>query len=693
MAARASVVFDRERGAGVQLKVIGRVLPGAQLERLSGRKAVMKPSRPNTSWLDRCAAATHKAEVVEPFRAKLEGCQQRLERLTASAATRDLTTLELFNELSIELWNLTSVVAFLQNVHPSLEVREGCELAEQEAHRFINEMTLNRDLYDAFDAIDDTELEQDARRLRDRLLRDFRRAGVDRDDETRATVRRLREELVSLGQEFVRTIAADTQYIQLADESELAGLPADYVRERRADPSGIRITTDYPDYNPFMSYAESGERRRELYVAFRRRGYPENLDVLDKILAKRHQLALTLGYQNWADYATEDKMIGSAAGIDAFINRIADTAQDAAKAEYEILLESKRAVEPDATVVYDWERLYYEKRVEAQRFQVESKEVRQYFESGRVKDGLLRITEEFFGVRFVAAPDAVSWHEATEVLDVLEGDQVIGRVYLDLYPRDGKFKHAAMFGLQSGVRDVQLPMAALVCNFPDPSTSEEPVVMEHADVVTFFHEFGHLLHHLCARNQRWIEFSGTATEWDFVEVPSQVYEEWAWDVDVLKQFAVHTRTGEVIPSALVAKLCRARDFGRALRTRHQMFYAAVSYACHTTAPQDGDTTRLMRELQNRYSYFPYVDGTYFQASFGHLEDYSALYYTYMWSLVIAKDLLCALKKNGTFDVELARRFRDAILAPGGSKDASDLVHDFLGRNYSEDAFATWLAGE
>jgi Zn-dependent oligopeptidase len=441
-----------------------------------------------------------------------------------------------------------------------------------------------------------------------------------------------------------------------------------------------------------MAYARSAKRRMDLYTEFRRRGYPSNLEVLDRLIEKRHELANLLGYPSWAAYVTEDKMIKSPEAVSRFIERVTVVSKDRAKREYDALLAEKRKEEPNAVEVLDWEKGYLEEVVKAECFRVDSKEVREYFSYARVKQGVISLTEDLFGIRFEPIPEAPRWHPDVEVLDVLEGDAKVGRVYLDMHPREGKFKHAAMFPITAGVKGKSLPEAALVCNFPDPRASQ-PALLEHDDVVTFFHEFGHLLHQLFARDQEWVRFSGTSTEWDFIEVPSQLFEEWAWEYEVLRRMAVHHATGKPIPKDLVQRMRRARSFGRALWVRHQMFYAAVSLKCHGVDPSGLDTSSLIEDLQNEYSLFRFVEGTYFQASFGHLDDYSALYYTYMWSLVIAKDLYQEFKKNGTMGRSSAARYRRDILAPGGSADATDLVKGFLGRDYTFDAFEAWLSGD
>jgi thimet oligopeptidase len=624
---------------------------------------------------------------------ELERCRKLLDEILAGGPSASDRVLEPLDEILRVLANAGSLVGAMRCVHPSAEVRSSAEEAEKAIERFSSDLGLNRELYDVVRSVSEEALDAEGRRFLSHILRDFRRSGVDRSDAERARVRKLHEELVSTGQEFLRNISTDVRQVVLSGPEELEGLPEDYVRRHPPGPDGsIRITTDYPDYNPFMVYARNAPRRRELYGEFRRRAYPVNLDILGTLLLKRHELATLLRYPAWADYVMEDKMIRSPKAASAFIERVSVSAAARASREYELLLEEKRLQEGGAEVVYDWEKSYFEELVRTRRFQVDRKEIRDYFDYVPVKEGILALTEDLFSVRFVPVPDAPRWHASVEVLDLEEAGERVGRLYLDMHPREGKFKHAAMFPLVRGARGIQAPEAALVCNFPDPGAVEGPALLEHEDVVTFFHEFGHLLHHVFARSNRWTRFNGTATEWDFVEVPSQLYEEWAWNPDVLGRFARHHATGAPIPRALVERMREARSFGRALWARHQMFYASLSLEYHNADPRGIDTSALAQDLQNRYSLFPFVDDTYFHASFGHLDDYSALYYTYMWSLAIEKDMHREFTKDGVLSREAARRYRTAILEPGGSKDAIELVRDYLGRDYSFQAFEEWLDG-
>jgi thimet oligopeptidase len=315
-----------------------------------------------------------------------------------------------------------------------------------------------------------------------------------------------------------------------------------------------------------------------------------------------------------------------------------------------------------------------------ERFDVDSQQVRSYFDFAKVRRGLLEVTGRLFDVEYVEVAAAVSWHEDVATYDVVRRGERLGRIHLDLHPRTGKYGHAAQFELAAGIAGQQLAEGVLVCNFSKH-------LMEHSHVVTLFHEFGHLLHHVLAGGHRWTRFSGVATEWDFVEAPSQMLEEWAWDADVLQAFATDA-DGRPIPGELVAKMRAANEFGKGTYAATQMFYAALSYRLHQDVPEDISATT--RELQATYDVFGQVPDTHFYASFGHLQGYGSGYYTYMWSLVIAKDLFSAFDRADMFAAEVAHRYRDRVLVPGGSRDAADLVSDFLGRAYDFAAFERWL---
>lgn len=615
----------------------------------------------------------------------LATARERAERLRTSPPADALDLLREWDEVARALSGVAAAASLLANVHPLEPVRTACEAADREVDRLLTELRQDRGLYDVFAAADPAGLDPVAARLLDKTLEDFRRAGVDLDDATRARLAEINERLTQVGQEFSRTIRDDVRTVRVPAE-RLAGLPQDWLDAHPVDADGlVTVTTDYPDAVPARMFVHDPDVRRQVTVAFLERGWPQNEPLLREMFALRHELATLVGYADWASYDAGVKMIGDGPAIPAFIDRIAVAADAPMRRDLDLLLERYRRDVPDATAIDTADSLYYEELVRQERHDVDAQRVRAYFDFTKVRRGLLEVTGRLFGLRYEPVPDATVWHEDVAAYDVLrdtpDGPVPVGRIYLDLHPREGKYKHAAQFTLVDGLAGRQLPEGVLVCNFSRG-------LMEHDHVVTLFHEFGHLVHHVLGGHGGWTRFSGVATEWDFVEAPSQLLEEWAWDPEVLRTFAADA-DGEPIPEDLVERMRAADEFGKGYHARTQMFYAAMSYWFHTSRPDD--LTAAMRELQERYSPFPYIVGTHMFASFGHLGGYSSAYYTYMWSLVIAKDLFSAFDPADLFDPAVAGRYRDRVLAPGGSRDAADLVADFLGRPYTFDAYAAWLA--
>jgi thimet oligopeptidase len=603
------------------------------------------------------------------------------DRLREAPPTDALEVLREWDEVARALSGVAAAASLLANVHPLEAVRTTCEAAEAEVDRLATELGQDRRLYDVFAALDASGLDPVAARLLTKTLEDFRRAGVDRDDATRSRLVEIKERLTEVGQQFSRTIRDDVRTVRVSPE-RLAGLPQDWLDAHPADDDGlVTVTTDYPDSVPARMFVRDGDVRRRVTVAFLERGWPQNEALLREMFALRHELATLVGYADWASYDAEVKMIEEGPAIPVFIDRIAAAAEEPMRRDLELLVERYRRDVPGAGAIDTADSLYYEELVRQERHDVDAQQVRRYFDFGKVRAGLLEVTGRLFGLRYDPVPEAPVWHEDVAAYDVLRDGARTGRIYLDLHPREGKYKHAAQFTLVDGLAGRQLPEGVLVCNFARG-------LMEHDHVVTLFHEFGHLVHHVLAGHGEWTRFSGVATEWDFVEAPSQLLEEWAWDPDVLRTFATDA-DGEPIPVGLVERMRAADEFGKGYHARTQMFYAAMSYRLHTDRPDD--LTAAMRELQARYSPFPYIEGTHMFANFGHLGGYSSAYYTYMWSLVIAKDLFSAFEPADLFAAEVAGRYRDRVLAAGGARDAADLVADFLGRPYTFDAYAAWLA--
>uniref|UniRef100_UPI0040535298 M3 family metallopeptidase n=1 Tax=Microbacterium sp. LWH7-1.2 TaxID=3135257 RepID=UPI0040535298 len=602
-------------------------------------------------------------------------------RLTSEAALTTAERLELWNDADIALAEALSEAYVVSEAHPDAEVRDIAESQVQAIESLSAGRLLNRDLWNSFADASTEGLDDDQARLLTHLLRDFRRGGVELDEADRERARQLADRDTELSLAFSRNIRDGRREITVPAEG-LAGMPQDFIDAHPADDEGrVTLSTDYPDLMPIRDYAHDRATRVALVSAYNDLAWPENDAILAELLEVRAERARLLGYPDWADYETETRMIGAGAEIPTFLSRLDEASRPATDAEYPILLERLRCDIPDADAVSIADFWYLLGAIKREQYDVDAQLVRSYFPFERVVAGVLDVTGRLLDVEYVPV-DVPAWHADVQSFDVVRGGDRLGRIHLDLHPREGKFSHAACFPLAPGVAGRVLPEAALLCNFSRG-------LLEHDDVVTFFHEFGHLVHDILGGRQRFARFSGVATEWDFVEAPSQLLEEWAWDADVLASFSANAG-GEPIPADLVERMRTADAFGRALEVRRQLGHANVSYHLHVDRPAD-----LQAETERLYAASSPVQplgGLHSYAGFGHLTGYGACYYTYQWSLVIARDLLSGFAA-GLMDPEAARRYRTEVLERGGSRDARDLVEAFLGRPSSFDAYRGWLAGE
>jgi len=619
--------------------------------------------------------------------ARLAEARATLERLKDGSPRTTLEKLELWNDAEIAGAEVAAATSLISEVHPDAGIRAAAEERVQAVDDLIAERNLDRELWAVFVGADREGLDDLAARLLDHILRDFRRGGVDLEDAARERVRELTARDTELSLAFNRAVRDGKREVRVPPEG-LEGLPADFVESHPVGDDGLVVlTTEYTDLLPVREFATDRGTRTALTEAYNDLGWPDNDPVLAELLAVREERARLLGFSDWADFETETRMIGAGAEIPAFLGRLDDASRDAAAREYERLLARLRRDVPDAEAVTSADYFFLMSAIRREEYDVDAQLVRSYFRFDRVLQGVLDTTGRLLDLQYVPV-HVPTWHPdvlSYDVLRVAEGDQGagerLGRIHLDLHPRDGKYNHAACFGLSPGVAGRSLPEGALVCNFSRG-------LLEHEEVLTLFHEFGHLVHEILAGHLKWQRFSGIETEWDFVEAPSQLLEEWAWDARTLAAFALND-DGEPIPADLVERMKRGDAFGRALGVRRQLGYANVSYHLHVDRPADlqAATEALIQEATPVQ---PLPDAhTY--AGFGHLTGYGACYYTYQWSLVIARDLLSAFGGD-LADPGVARRYRTEILERGGSRDAAELVESFLGRPYAFDAYRDWLAG-
>jgi len=624
---------------------------------------------------------------------RLAAARKSIDAIVAEKGQRTIeNTLVPYDEATRNLDSTAYLSYLMQEVAADAAYRDAATAMTRKVSAVQTDLSLNRGVYQALQAVDLSQADAATKYYVSRQLLLFRLAGVDKDDATRARLKKLSDDLTEETSAFERNISDDLRTTD-ADPAELKGLPQDYIDRHKPGPDGkVKITTAYPDTLPALKFAESPALRRRLYETFNNRAYPKNREVLLKMAATRAEIAKLLGFATWADSDAAPKMASTSARIAQFIQELATAARPVMEREYTQILAEKRKREPNASEVYDFEGSYLSEQVRRASFDFDSQSVRPYFPYPQVRQGILDTASKLFHVRFEPEKEAGGWDPSVETFQVWEGDQRIGRLYLDMHPRPGKFSHANMVPVLDGVAGKQLPEAALVCNFPE-ATATDPGLMEYGDVVTFFHEFGHLVHWILAGRQRWAGTNPLNLEQDFIEAPSQMLEEFMRSPQVLAGFAKHHKTGEVIPAELVAKMNRASAFGRGSSVSTQDALSAISYEIYSSDPATLDPEAISVGAWRKYTKLVPIPGTHFYTSFGHLAGYSSAYYTYMWDKVIAEDFASQFDRANLLDEKASLRYRRTVLEPGGSVSANDLVKNFLGRPQDMRAFEKWMGEE
>ena len=599
-------------------------------------------------------------------------------------------------DAAIEQLNLAGAQAgILNSVAADKAVRDQAQMEAQRVGMAGSALSLNRAVYDALAAMQLEGASAATRHYVERTLLGYRLSGVDKDTATRQRLQELHEKATELSLTFSRNIQEGGKTIS-ATPAELEGLPADYIARHPAQKGEdgtetVTLSTDPPEMMPVMTFAASAALRERMFAAYNTRAYPENRQILLDLLATRQEIASVLGFRSWADLATADQMMESAAKVRAFLGRLEEASREGAQQEHAQVLAFAQTRQPELEAIDITSRGYWHEQFRRARFAFDSQSVRPYFPYERVQAGVLETAAKLFKVEFRPA-QAQAWHEAVTVHEVFEGGQLVGRFYLDMHPREGKNKWFSAAPVVTGARGRALPEAALICNFPAAEESD-PGLLQYSDVVTFFHEFGHLMHALLGGHTEWVGLSGFATEGDFIEVPSQMLEEFFRDEGLLQAFARHYETDEILPTELIRSMKRAGAFGRADWVRTQLYYTTLSLDLHDRDAAKIDPDTMTRELYTRFQPWTWRDGNKMYASFGHLTGYSSNYYTYMFDKVIALDFFAQFEPANLLGCAAGERYRKAVLEQGGSKPGRVLVRDFLGRDEEFAAFSEWLNEE
>ena len=630
----------------------------------------------------------YKAEDLAPAeaaaRVKLEKDLAALIAIPQAERTFDNTIMG-YERAFDNYGNALGMSGFLSYVSTDKKFRDAANDLQMQISQYMVDVATRRDVYKAIREYTDTnpKLDPVQAKLVKEMLIGFKNSGMDLNDADLEKFKALNKEKAEYIIKFDKNIQEYKDPLAVTQE-QLKGLGEDYIQKLAKTEDGkYLVTLDYPDYVPFMQNADDEQARKELEFKFNRRGGQENVELLEKTLTLRREIAHLLGYKNHAELRLEDRMAKNPKTVMTFLKDLQKKLKPLGKKEDKEMIAYKNSkTGKNSRTLYSWESGYWSNKFRKENLELDSEKIKEYFPSQVVIDGMLDLFGGVFGITFEPV-DIPVWHpdvKAFKIKDKATG-ALVAYFYMDLYPREGKYKHAACFGLVDGEEKqdgtYQIPFVAIVANLNKPS-GDTPSLLKHGEVETLFHEFGHVLHNALTK-AKYSAFSGTSVSWDFVEAPSQMLERWAWDPQVLKKISKHYKTGEPLPDELIKRMIAAKNFGAGGMYLRQDFFAQYDMTLHT-ADTTPDSTKLYFELTKKIRGLPLTKGTIPQASFGHIMGgYDAGYYGYLWSEVIAEDFFGEFKKHGIFNSETGLKFRREILEKGGTLDEEKMVENFLGR--------------
>ena len=646
-----------------------------------------------------------KAEHVQPAAAELlRDARRRIDGLAADPQPRTFdNTLTALDEITEPLDEAMAVMRHLESVATYPALREAYNAVQPEVSAFYSGIPLHAGLWQAIKSYAATEearaLAGTRRRLLTKTIDTFRRHGADLDAEGKARLEAIDMELATVTTKFSQNVLDATNAFELAigDEAGLAGLPPSAVAAARESAArkglaGWRFTLQAPSYTPVMMYLDDAATRQKMYHAYAiraSRGEHDNRGLLRRILELRRARAVLLGFRNFADLVLHDRMAHTGERAEEFLEDLKRKTEAHFARENRDLLAFRRTLEgPDAPELQAWDVAYYAEKQRAALYDFDEEELRPYFPLERVLAGLFETAQRLYGIRVVEEAGVPVWDPQARYYAVHDGDgSFIGGFYADWYPRENKRGGAWMDALITGYPAGGGFKAhlGLICGNLTPPLADRPSLLTHYEVTTVFHEFGHLLHHLLSRVEV-RSLAGTSVAWDFVELPSQIMENWTWEREPLDLFARHYQTGEPIPGDLFEKMVRARNFRSANGQMRQLGFGFVDLALHIDydPARDGDAIAYARGILQQYAPAPLPPDHAMVAAFTHLfaspVGYGAGYYSYKWAEVLDADAFTRFRTKGIFSAEVGAEFRDAILSRGDSEDPAELYRRFMGRD-------------
>jgi thimet oligopeptidase len=591
----------------------------------------------------------------------------------------------------------SSAVATIQYLHPNEQMRDAAQKMLSDISAFFVDIMLDKKLYQAFQAyaqgnMKNEQLTQEQKYYFDEAIGDFKRSGLNLPDEKLEQVKKIKKELTDLSLEFGKNIAVDQSSIEV-DRSALSGLSDEFIQAlKQTDDGKYILGVDYPTVFEVLENCTNGDTRKRLSIAFNNRAYPANENILKEIIAKRDELAKLLGFASYAHLNLDDQMVGSPEHAYAFIDNLVKRAAIKEQQEHE---ELKKELPESVTLdkdekFYPWDVSFALQKYKKKHFDIDEQEIAEYFPVAQTIKGLLSIYEQFLSLRFKEVPAPGLWSDDVRMLEVYDAkdDQLLGRLLLDLYPRCNKYSHAAHLSINPTTYDADgkptVGFSLVMANFPK-AQGDKPPLFKRSDVSTFFHEFGHALHALLGRTKM-ASFSGTKVKRDFVELPSQMLEEWMYDKEILKMVSGHYKTGEPLPDYLIDNILKLKNLrtGNFVQRQGMLSKLALDYYAPGAQKDVNDIyKKLSQEIVQNIAYIP---ETHMFASFGHLTGYGPKYYGYLWSKVFALDMFDQIKKHGLLNPEIGQKYVDMVIGRGGSADPNELLRDFLGREPNDEAF-------
>ncbi len=644
--------------------------------------------------------ASHVEPAVDHLIAEVKAAIARIGALEDPPTYAN--TLEALEQAAEPLERAVGVVGHLESVRTTEALRAAYNVVRPRVSELYSSIPLDPRLYRRLVAFSETSeaaaLDPTRRRFLDKELRSFRRNGADLDDAGKARLTELDVELAKLTTKFAQNLLDETNAFELVvtDEARLEGLPPSAVKAARAEAEakgleGWRFTLQAPSVTAVLTYLEDAAIREQVWQAYNTRasaGERDNRPLIAQILELRQAKAELLGYATFADFVLEERMAKTGAEAQAFVQDLAGrTATFFAKEQEEL----RAFAERDALA--PWDVGIFAEKLRKARFDFDDEELRPYFPVRQVLTGLFSVVERLYGVRVEPLEGVPVWHEDVQTYRILDGARHLGTFYVDLYPREDKRGGAWMNSFITGGPRASgdfAPHLGLFCANVTKPVGDEPALLTHREVETIFHEFGHLMHH-CLSEVSVRSLAGTAVAWDFVELPSQIMENWCWEREALDLFARHHETGATIPDALLEKMQRARTFRAASATMRQLGFATADLALHVDydPARDGDPVSYARDKMAPFSPTALPEDYAMICGFTHLfagpVAYASGYYSYKWAEVLDADAFTRFKREGVFNAEVGREFRARILARGDSADPSALFHDFMGREPSVDA--------